>query len=177
VVAVDIGSKFAWAAFDTPGHDPIADGTDPEMAVSALAAGLTAAAQAALLLEAPMSVPVPDGLARRRGTAGKGTRRRGKRPWSAGVGAGALATGLARCMDASPAPFNLLTAVVLWAGLRIDPAELRATDDRPGKSNCLRNGGRVRGYQELFAPGLYSIPPRYGSTGQSPRSYVMHRRP
>ena len=66
VVAVDIGSvrpssKFAWAAFDVPGRDPIAVGTDPETAVSALAPGLLAGAQAALLLEAPMSVPVPDG--------------------------------------------------------------------------------------------------------------------
>ena len=39
VVAVDIGSvgqssKFAWAAFDAPGRDLIADGTDPETAVS-----------------------------------------------------------------------------------------------------------------------------------------------
>jgi hypothetical protein len=67
VVAVDIGSvgsssmMFAWAAFDAPGRDLIADGTDPETAVSALAPGLLAGAQAALLLEAPMSVPVPDG--------------------------------------------------------------------------------------------------------------------
>jgi hypothetical protein len=64
VVAVDIGSvgpssKFAWAAFDAPGRDLIADGTDPETAVSALASGLLAGAQAALLLEAPMSVPGP----------------------------------------------------------------------------------------------------------------------
>ena len=45
VVAVGIGSvgpssKFAWAAFDAPGRDLIADGTDPETAVSALASGL-----------------------------------------------------------------------------------------------------------------------------------------
>ena len=66
MVAVGIGSvgpssKFAWAAFDAPGRDLIADGTDPETAVSALASGLLAGARAALLLEAPMSVPVPDG--------------------------------------------------------------------------------------------------------------------
>jgi len=38
VVAVDIGSvmssKFAWAAFDAPGRDPIAAGTNPEKARS-----------------------------------------------------------------------------------------------------------------------------------------------
>jgi hypothetical protein len=66
VVAVDIGSvgsssKFAWAAFDAPGRGLIEAGTDPETAVSALAPGLLAGVQAALLLEAPMSVPVPDG--------------------------------------------------------------------------------------------------------------------
>jgi hypothetical protein len=67
VVAVDIGSvgpssKFAWAAFDAPERDLVADGTNPETAVSELASGLLAGSQAALLLlEAPMSVPVPDG--------------------------------------------------------------------------------------------------------------------
>ncbi len=65
VVAVDVGSvgpssKFAWAAFDAPGRDLIAAGTDPKTTVSALAPGLLAGDQAALLLEAPMSVPVPD---------------------------------------------------------------------------------------------------------------------
>ncbi len=99
VVAVDIGSvgqssKFAWAAFDAPGRDLIADGTDPETAVSELVPGLLAGAQAALLLEAPMSVPVPDGQPgawRRLGRARKGE---GNRPWSAGAGAASLATGL-----------------------------------------------------------------------------------
>lgn len=62
VVAADVGSvrppsKFAWAAFDSPGR--IVDGTDPKAAVSVLAHGLRAGVQAALLLEAPMPVPVP----------------------------------------------------------------------------------------------------------------------
>jgi hypothetical protein len=85
VVAVDIGSvgpslKFAWATFDAPGRDLIADATDPETAVSALASGLLAGAQAVLLLEAPMSVPVPDrrpGAWRSLGQARKGE---GSRP-------------------------------------------------------------------------------------------------
>jgi hypothetical protein len=64
VVAVDIGSvrppsNFAWAAFDAPGRDLIKAGDDPQTAVSMLAPGLMAGAQAALLLEAPMAVPVP----------------------------------------------------------------------------------------------------------------------
>jgi hypothetical protein len=89
-------SRFAWAAFDAPGRDLIADGTDPETAVSGLVPGLLAGAQATLLLEAPMSVPVPDGQPgawRRLGKARKGE---GNWPWSAGAGAAALATGLAQ---------------------------------------------------------------------------------
>ena len=101
VVAVDIGSvgpssKFAWAAFDAPGRDLIADGTDPETAVSALASGLLAGARAALLLEAPMSVPVPDGRPGAWRSLGKARKGEGDRPWSAGAGASAMATGLAQ---------------------------------------------------------------------------------
>jgi hypothetical protein len=101
VIAVDVGSvrapsKFAWAAFDAPDRDVMVDGTDPETAVSALAHGLLAGTQAALLLEARMAVPVPGGQGdawRSLGNARDGER---NRPWSAGAGAGALATGLAQ---------------------------------------------------------------------------------
>jgi hypothetical protein len=101
VVAVDIGSvglssKFAWAAFDAPGRDLVADGTDPETAVSALAFGLPAGGRAALLLEAPMSVPVPDGQPGAWRRLGKSRDGEGSRPWSAGAGAAVLATGLAQ---------------------------------------------------------------------------------
>ena len=99
VVAVDIGSvgsssKCAWAAFDAPGRDLIAAGTDPETAVPALAPGLLSGARAALLLEAPMSVPVPDGQPDAWRTLGKARNGEGNRPWRAG--AAALATGLAQ---------------------------------------------------------------------------------
>jgi hypothetical protein len=101
VVLVDIGSvrppsKFAWAAIDAPGRDLVDSGMDPGSAVSALVPGLLAGARAALLLEAPMSVPVPGG--RPDAWPGLGKARRGERnrPWSAGAGAGALATGLAQ---------------------------------------------------------------------------------
>src|SRR5260370_41995541 len=101
VVAVDIGSvrqpsKFAWAAFDAPGRDVVNEGADPQSAVSALVPGLLGGGQAALLLEAPMSVPVPRG--RPDAWHGLGKARCGERdrPWSAGAGAGALATGLAQ---------------------------------------------------------------------------------
>ncbi|MFF7446326.1 MULTISPECIES: hypothetical protein [unclassified Streptomyces] len=96
VVGVDIGSvalgRFAWAAVDAPAPELVAQGSDPETAVRALAEGLMSDGRAALVLEAPVSVPVPDdwrGLGRAR--AGEGNR-----PWSAGAGAGALATGLAQ---------------------------------------------------------------------------------
>jgi len=101
VVAVDIGSvrppsKFAWAAFDAPRRVLVNSGTNPESAVSALVPGLLAGAQAALLLEAPMSVPVPGGQPDAWRGLGKARRGERNRPWSAGAGAGVLATGLAQ---------------------------------------------------------------------------------
>jgi hypothetical protein len=101
VVAVDIGSvgpysKFAWAAFDAPERQVMAAGTDPETAVSALVPGLLSGAEAALLLEAPMSVPVPDGQSDAWRALGKARNEEGNRPWSAGAGAATLATGLAQ---------------------------------------------------------------------------------
>jgi hypothetical protein len=207
VVAVDIGSvrppsRFAWAAFDAPGRDLVNSGTNPESAVSALVPGLLAGAQATLLLEEPMSVPVPGGQLDAWRGLGQARRGEGNRPWSAGAGAGALATGLAQgawmlrqlpvmvpglttstqaevwrrgdahlllaeafiAASGKPEPlpagqhaadavaaglamvevldsseplvssvccwprdsFSLLAAMALWAGLRIDPGELRA---------------------------------------------------
>jgi hypothetical protein len=207
VVAVDIGSvrppsKFAWAAFDAPGGDLVNTGEDPETAVSMLTPALLAGGQAALLLEAPMTVPVPGTKPDAWRQLGKARDGEGNRPWSAGAGAGALATGLAQgawmlrqlaaavpgltattqpgswrrghaqlllaeafitgagkheplpagqhAADAAAAglalvelldspqtltsavrcspqeSFNLLTAMALWAELRIDPDELRA---------------------------------------------------
>jgi hypothetical protein len=101
VVAVDVGSvgprsKFAWAGFDVPSREALLSGNDPQTAVSALVAGLAWGGQAALLLESPLSVPVPAGQEdgwRRLGRAREGER---NRPWSAGAGAGVLATGLAQ---------------------------------------------------------------------------------
>jgi hypothetical protein len=93
VVAVDVGSlgppsKFAWAAFDAPGRDLVEDGADPESAVSALLPGLLAGIQAVLLLEAPMSVPVPGGQPDAWRGLGKARRGERNRPWSAGAGTG-----------------------------------------------------------------------------------------
>jgi|SRR5215467_854212 len=125
VVAVDIGSvrppsNFAWAAFDAPARDLIRVGEDPEEAVSVLAPGLLAGAQAALLLEAPMAVPVPGTKSDAWRRLGKARDGEGNRPWSAGAGAGALATGLAQgawmlCQLAATVPgLTATTQPGLW---------------------------------------------------------------
>ncbi|MGC9541280.1 hypothetical protein [Streptomyces sp. UG1] len=114
VVGVDVGSvalgRFAWAALDTPAPSLVGQGTDPGTAVRSLAAALTSGGRAALVLEAPMSVPVPatdraDGWQ----ALGRARTGEGNRPWSAGAGAGVLATGVAqaawmlgRVVDAVP---------------------------------------------------------------------------
>ncbi len=195
MVAVDVGSvgppsKFGWAAYDVPAREVLMSGDDPQTAVSALIAGLAWGGQAVLLLESPLSVPVPAGDEEGWRLLGKARAGEGNRPWSAGAGAGALATGLAQgawmlgqlaaavpglsattqpdswrsgvarkplpvsasqhaadavvaglalvelldgpepltsALHCSPhGPFNLLTAMALWAGLSIDPSELRA---------------------------------------------------
>jgi hypothetical protein len=91
MVAADIGSvrppsKFAWAAFDSPDPDVIADGTDPEAALSVLAQGLLAGVQSALLLEAPMAVPVPGNGRDEWRSLGKARAGERNRPWSAAAG-------------------------------------------------------------------------------------------
>lgn len=104
VVAVDVGSvrsssKFAWAVFDAPGRILIEHGADPEAAVSALVSGLREGGQAAVLLEAPMAVPVPGskpgacrGLGKARAGEGTGHGRREPGPghwrpgWPRGLG-------------------------------------------------------------------------------------------
>jgi hypothetical protein len=101
VMAIDIGSvrppsKFAWTTFDAPGRNLINTGEDPEEAVRVLASALRQGTQAALLLEAPMAVPVPGGELDAWRRLGKARDGEGNRPWSAGAGAGALATGLAQ---------------------------------------------------------------------------------
>lgn len=206
VVAVDVGSigppsKFAWASLDVPGQRNAAAGDDPETAVCDLLACLEKGQSAVLLLESPMSVPVPPAQEGRWRVLGKARDGEGNRPWSAGAGAGVLATGLvqgawmlgrlAAAMprltvtthadlwqrdgaqlllaeafvsgDGKPVPlpasqhaadavaaglalverldtddglisdvrcfpqhaFNLLAATAMWAGLRVDPGELR----------------------------------------------------
>ncbi len=145
-------SKFAWAAFDAPGCDVVDEGTDPQSAVSALVPGLLAGLAQGTWMLRQLAVTVP-GLAV---TTQPGSWRRGgaqlllaeafitasgkPEPLPAGQhAADAVAGGLAlaEVLDstappASPVrcapqdPFNLLAAMALWAGLRIDLAELHA---------------------------------------------------
>jgi hypothetical protein len=101
VVAADIGSvgppsNFAWVAYDAPGREVVSQGADPESAVSALLPGLGIGKQAALVLESPMSVPVPAAQGESWSLIGKARYGEGNRPWSAGAGAAVLATGLAQ---------------------------------------------------------------------------------
>jgi hypothetical protein len=101
VVAVDIGavgppSKFAWARFNAPDREAAAAGDNPQSAVSELAADLANGEQAVLVLEAPMSVPVPTGHGAAWRMLGKARSGEGNRPWSAGAGGTVLATGLAQ---------------------------------------------------------------------------------
>jgi hypothetical protein len=101
IVAVDVGSiappsRFAWAALDAPEKDIVARGSDPDTAASALLAGLRAERKAALLLESPLAVPVPTVVEDGWRLLGKARHGEGNRPWSAGAGAGVLATGLAQ---------------------------------------------------------------------------------
>lgn len=97
IVAVDVGSvravsRFAWAAFDVPTDEPVDTGDSPASAVAALKVGIGDDRRAALLLESPLGVPVPDISGWQ--DLGKARHGEGNRPWSLGAGAGALGTGL-----------------------------------------------------------------------------------
>lgn len=102
VVAIDVGSvrrNFAWAALDLPERHAIgAGGSDPEGAALAALDALSAGVPVALGFESPLMVPVsPIGID---GWLTLGQARNGEssggqsRPWSAGAGSGALATGV-----------------------------------------------------------------------------------
>jgi hypothetical protein len=103
VVAVDVGSvrtNFAWAGLDLPARRPVGEGgRHPEGAALAVLEALAADEPVALGFEAPLMVPVSpvgpvDGWMTL-GQAREGETADGRsRPWSAGAGSGALATGL-----------------------------------------------------------------------------------
>jgi len=88
IACADIGSvsqgNFAWDASDG------AAGTLPSELAAHVARLLNSRESVALGFECPLFVPVPEC----EGDLGKGRPGEGSRPWSAGAGAGALATGL-----------------------------------------------------------------------------------
>ena len=103
VVAVDVGSvrtNFAWAGLDLPGRRPAGEGgSHPEGAALVILEALAGGMPVALGFEAPLMVPVspvgPVDSWRTLGQARQGETVDGRsRPWSAGAGSGALATGL-----------------------------------------------------------------------------------
>ncbi|MBT8224377.1 MAG: hypothetical protein HKP61_07030 [Dactylosporangium sp.] len=124
---MDIGSvqrpsKFAWAAFDAPDRDLADQGTDPATAVAALAAGIDSGRPAILLLESPMAVPVPSTAGDGWQSLGKARDGEGNRPFSAGAGAGVLATGLVqgswmlRLLAETVPAVTVTTRFAVWHG-------------------------------------------------------------
>ena len=90
VACVDVGSvargNFGWAMID---HE-LSHGDHPQLLVDAIVARLDAGVSVALGMEAPLFVPVPTSALH----LGRGRQGEGSRPWSAGAGCGALATGV-----------------------------------------------------------------------------------
>ena len=90
IACADIGSvpqgNFGWASSTGEG------GRFPSELVAHVASVLNAGESIALGFECPLFVPVPAS----EGELGKGRPGEGSRPWSAGAGSGALATGLAQ---------------------------------------------------------------------------------
>lgn len=95
VFCADVGSvkagNFSWARGEVTSAAPVEhDQASPQDLASAVAAELVNGRPVALGFECPLFVPVPED-ALQLGMARQGE---GSRPWSAGAGTGALATGL-----------------------------------------------------------------------------------
>jgi len=95
VLGVDVGSVnrkggFAWASSDAQlsGED------DPSALGRVIVDALNRGDQVALAFESPLSVPVPVAEGAGWKDLGRARAGEGNRPWSAGAGSGALATGL-----------------------------------------------------------------------------------
>ena len=94
VVGVDVGSVrrsggFSWAALD---EEPSHGQDDPTVLAQLVVDHMRSGGRVALAFECPLTVPVPDG--RHWLDLGRARTGEGNRPWSAGAGTGALATGL-----------------------------------------------------------------------------------
>lgn len=139
VIGVDVGSVrrkggFAWSSADASAHGE----DDPSVLGATIVDALGARRSVAVAFESPLSVPVPgteDGAWQELGRARKGE---GNRSWSAGAGAGSLATGIVqlawllsylRC-QAREAP-RVTTSVQRWKAGEADLliAEAMVTSD------------------------------------------------
>lgn len=159
VVAIDVGSvrnNFAWAALDLPGRRPVGEGgSHPEGAALAVLDALGAGLPVALGFEAPLMVPVspvgPVDAWRTLGQARQGEAVDGRsRPWSAGAGSSALATGLVQMAwvlervglrgprtavyDPARALAGRQRRAVRVGGLRLRHRRARARGDHPARS-------------------------------------------
>lgn len=98
VVTVDVGSvrgNFAWAALDLPDRRLASEGgTNPEEVAHVVLDGLQGVGKVALGFESPLVVPVPPPVPDGWEHLGRSREEEGNRPWSAGAGSAALATGL-----------------------------------------------------------------------------------
>lgn len=91
ICAADIGSvaaaRFGWAIFSGSG---VEQGTDPAVMVARLGGDVAGGLPVALGFECPLWMDLPAAASE----LTKARQGEGNRPWSAGAGAGALATGL-----------------------------------------------------------------------------------
>ena len=92
IACADVGSvangNFGWADSDGAGGD------NPSELAACVASALQAGRPVALGFECPLFIPLPDSER----DLGRGRAGEGSRPWSAGAGCGALATGLVQAI-------------------------------------------------------------------------------
>jgi hypothetical protein len=125
IFGVDVGSirteHFAWAFIDPGDSSAFGDGRDPATLADAVREQLDAGTLVALGFECPLVLPVPE-LWDSLGAARVGE---GNRPWSAGAGAGSMATGLVQLcwtlarlapakVTTQPARWDAETPLLLW---------------------------------------------------------------
>lgn len=96
-IGLDVGSVrrkggFSWATSDEVVHGQ----DDPALLGKFIVEQLERGERVALAVECPLSVPIPEPTLAGWAHLGRARSGEGNRPWSAGAGAGALATGLAQ---------------------------------------------------------------------------------
>lgn len=96
VIGVDVGSlrrkRFAWSTADFASHGE----NDPDEVSKLVASSIGTGRSVAVGFEFPLSIPVPQAGSTKWSDLGKQRQGEDGRPWSAGAGAFALATGMAQ---------------------------------------------------------------------------------